>query len=280
MKSDKSSKCMQANLRTQHLTININKQQLKGHKLKQCKQTLRSAQVYKDPVFACTMATKAVWAELARKRCTLLKSSPGSPQHGSWFCGKRDWTFQRHARLLTTKGLHRFQRKDVWKLLQTPSSKAKTHHDNTNHSRCARCGGKSVTLVAPAISVNICQYPSMSPTMSYHVLPWSWHAGTVAPLNFSQLLYVLCLATAAPVIWKDPWWTKPTDHNGQYTQSTPGNTFQRSAAGAKASENGLKIAVILDDTTSHCTRKLHDKRWRVTSPQSACKPICAHNISQ
>ena len=178
------------------------------------------------------------------------------------------------------KGLHRFQRKDVWKLLQTPSSKAKTHHDNTNHSRCARCGGKSVTLVAPAISVNICQYPSMSPTMSYHVLPWSWHAGTIAPLNFSQLLYVLCLATAAPVIWKDPWWTKPTDHNGQYTQSTPGNTFQRSAAGAKASENGLKIAVILDDTMPHCTRKLHDKRWRVTSPQSACKPICAHNISQ
>ena len=127
-----------------------------------------SAQVYKDPVFACTMATKAAWAELARKRCTLLKSSPGSPQHGSWFCGKRDWTFQRHARLLTTKGLHRFQRKDVWKLLQTPSSKAKTHHDNTNHSRCARCGGKSVTLVVPAISVNICQYPSMCPTMSYH----------------------------------------------------------------------------------------------------------------
>ena len=93
-----------------------------------------SGQVYKDPVFACTMATKAVWAELARKRCTLLKSSPGSPQHGSWFCGKRDWTFQRHARLLTTKGLHRFQRKDVWKLLQTPSSKAKTHHDNTNEN--------------------------------------------------------------------------------------------------------------------------------------------------
>ena len=41
MKSDKSSKCMQTNLRTQHLTININKQQLKGHKLKQYKPTLR-----------------------------------------------------------------------------------------------------------------------------------------------------------------------------------------------------------------------------------------------
>ena len=136
-----------------------------------------SAQVYKDPVFACTMASKAAWAELARKRCTLLKSSPGSPQHGSWFCGKRDWTFQRHARLLTTKGLHRFQRKDVWKLLQTPSSKAKTHHDNTNENPfmskwirgCTltsegRCG----RLAAPTISVR-------------QVQSWLFNAGTIAP---------------------------------------------------------------------------------------------------
>ena len=163
---------MQANLCTQHLTININKQQLKGHKLKQCKQTLRSAQVYKDPVFACTMASKAAWAELTRKRCTLLKSSPGSPQHGSWFCGKRDWTFQRHARLLTTKGLHRFQRKDVWKLLQTPSSKANRHITITPTTQDAQDVEASPSHLLhqqyPSISVNIrqCLLPCLTMIMT------------------------------------------------------------------------------------------------------------------
>ena len=45
--------------------------------------------------------------------------SPGSPQNGSWFYGGSYWTFQRHTRLLTTRGLNRFQRKDVQRLPQT-----------------------------------------------------------------------------------------------------------------------------------------------------------------
>ena len=135
-----------------------------------------SAQVYKDPVFACTMASKAAWAELARKRCTLLKSSPGSPQHGSWFCGKRDWTFQRHARLLTTKGLHRFQRKDVWKLLQTPSRKAKTHHDNTNENPFMSMWIRGCTQDAQDVEASPShllhqQYPSISVNIRQCVLP-------------------------------------------------------------------------------------------------------------
>ena len=79
-----------------------------------------------------------------------------------------------------------------------------------------------------SISVNIHRC-----VLLFRTMIMTWHAGTMVPLNFSQLLHVLCLATAAPVNWKDAWWPKPTDHNGQYTQSTPGNTFQRSAAGAK-----------------------------------------------
>ena len=48
-----------------------------------------------------------------------INCSPGSPQNGSWFYGRSCWTFQRHTRLLTTRGLHRFQRKDVQRLPQT-----------------------------------------------------------------------------------------------------------------------------------------------------------------
>ena len=48
-----------------------------------------------------------------------INCSPGSPQNGSWFYGRSYWTFQRHTRLLTTRGLHRFQRKDVQRLPQT-----------------------------------------------------------------------------------------------------------------------------------------------------------------
>ena len=117
---------MPANLCTQHLTININKQQLKGHKLKQCKQTLRSAQVYKDPFFACTMASKAAWTELARKRCTLWRAvlvlpnmevdsvareiEPSRDTHGYWpqrgFTVSKGRTFESSCKHLPARQRH------------------------------------------------------------------------------------------------------------------------------------------------------------------------------
>ena len=135
MKSDKSSKCMQANLRTQHLTININKQQLKGHKLKQYKPTLRivhkctRTQFLHAPWQARRLGPNSLARDAHFWRAVLVL-----PNMEVDSVAREIATFQRHARLLTTKGLHRFQRKDVWKLLQTPSSKAKTHHDNTNEN--------------------------------------------------------------------------------------------------------------------------------------------------
>ena len=168
-----------------------------------------------------------------------INCSPGSPQNGSWFYGRSCWTFQRHTRLLTTRGLHRFQRKDVQSLPQTTRQwrimafKKDKHAQRTVQTKQFPCRVINVTHKKKS---HICQRTDQHKRLrhtSYHTSS-SIRTGNEQCLWFQPATLRLSLSNHCPSQTKripdDP---KPTDHNGQYTQSTPVNTFRWSVAGPK-----------------------------------------------
>ena len=193
------------------------------------------------------------WQKMHTTNC-----SPGSPQNGSWFYGRSCWTFQRHIRLLTTRGLHRFQRKDVQRLPQTTRQwhimalndikhkHAQAENLMKSEERSSYCRvsivqalqAQAKTIPRPTHAKNCSTWKDFK---THHITTWgccqldsSIKTGNKQCLWFQPATLRLTLSNHCPSQTKripdDP---KPTDHNGQYTQSTPGNTFQWSVAGTK-----------------------------------------------
>ena len=176
------------------------------------------------------MASKAAQAELARKRCTpssgvlVLPNTevdsvaevvePSRDTHGYW-PQKGASPFPKKGRLKAPADIHPQAHK-------SRNWNQKLNQTYPNHVRDKECGQEMTTSALKSVCINcIKQCPIMSRTLS------------TCAVEVSQILYVLCFETTAPVNQKDPGWPKPTDHNGQYTQNTPGHTFQWSVAGAK-----------------------------------------------
>ena len=107
------------NTTKKHKQHNNAKVSTKGQNMATCSKTKLQTMLCTRTLFCMHHLKQGGLGRTRWQKMHTINCSPGSPQNGSWFYGRSCWTFQRHTRLLTTRGLHRFQRKDVQRLPQT-----------------------------------------------------------------------------------------------------------------------------------------------------------------